>query len=141
MISFKKFFEESTDDQKKALLRKLKDLATPTTISLKEPTPVVPKGRPRGSKQKMSRKEMKHEMSIKRDLSGFEFAKTIEERELAANIPDKSSQISNARKKKKEVVKPPGFMSYIPKFMHEFIAEIIDVQDDGNCGFRCVGQI
>lgn len=54
MILFKKLFDQSTDDEKKVLLRKLKELATLMTTSLKEPTLVVPKGRPRGSKKSLS---------------------------------------------------------------------------------------
>ena len=73
----KKLYDQSTEDEKKVLLRKLKDLATPTTTSLREPKPVIPKGRPRGSKNKLSQKE-KHEKSTKRDPSGFEYAKTVE---------------------------------------------------------------
>lgn len=30
------------------------------------------------------------------------------------------------------------YLPYIPEFMHPFIDDIQDVENDGNCGYRCV---
>ena len=94
MILFKKLFDQSTDDKKKVLLRKLKELETPMTTLLKEPTPVVLKGKPHRSKESLSQNEingMKHELSTKRDPSRFEYAKFQEEQHLVVSILDKLS--------------------------------------------------
>ena len=78
----KNLYDQSTEDDKKVLLKKLKNMATLSTTSLKELTPVILNSRPSGSKEKLSQKEKKHEVSTKRDPSGFEYVKTIEEQRL-----------------------------------------------------------
>lgn len=61
---------------------------------------------------------------------------------MAAKIPDKLSKVSNARKRKKVVESMKyefvDFLLYIPNFVHQFIANIINVKGDGNYDFRCV---
>lgn len=144
----KKLYDQSTPDEKKAILIKLKLLAMPYLTSLKEPIPVIPKGRPQGSKRKLSRKEMKHESSTKRNPSGFEYAKTKEEARL---VVTQSSQTNKARKvvikKKKEEGKADfsqtffeRYLQFIPKIMHPFIADIENVKGDGHCGFRAISE-
>lgn len=91
---FKKFFERCMKDENKVLLRKLKDFATLMTTSLKEPLTIIPKGRPWGSKKKLSEKQGKQEQSTKWNLSVFEYMKTIEEQKALSKAPDKLSQVS-----------------------------------------------
>lgn len=50
----KKLYNQLMEDEKKVLLRILKDLAMLTRMPFKEPKPVIPKGRPSGSKKKLS---------------------------------------------------------------------------------------
>ena len=94
MVFLKKLYNQSTEVERKVILRKIKDIALPIMTSLKEPSLIIPKGRTRGTKRR-SQKDKKHASSTKRDPFGFEYAKTGEELELARKNPDKSSQVSN----------------------------------------------
>ena len=78
MVLLKKLYDESMKDEKKILLRKLKDLVAPYMTSLKKPTLVIPKDRPRALKRKLSQNKKKYAKSKKRDPSGFEYAMTGE---------------------------------------------------------------
>lgn len=53
MILSKKLFDQATENENKVILRKIKDIATPYTSSLKEPTPVIAKGRPSKSENQV----------------------------------------------------------------------------------------
>ena len=147
MMLLKKLNNQSTEEERKVILRKIKEIAVPTLTSLKEPSPVIPKGRLCGTKKRLSQKAKKHASLTKRDPSGFEYAKTGEELELARKIFDQFSQVSKPRKKmvkKLKVHVTPKVdvtkLEFIPEFMHQFVLGIDDVIGDDHCGFRCVAK-
>ncbi|KAM7528567.1 hypothetical protein LguiB_031977 [Lonicera macranthoides] len=55
---FKKMWTEASHDERQAMLKKLKEIASPLTISLIEPTPIANKGRPKKKKTPKERKVM-----------------------------------------------------------------------------------
>ncbi|KAM7504300.1 hypothetical protein LguiB_003204 [Lonicera macranthoides] len=77
-----KRFQECNDEQCRILIKKIRELANPETTWLNEPlAAAVSKGRPR----KLAKRQRAATYSTKRDYSGFEYAKTIEDLESIQN--------------------------------------------------------
>ncbi|KAM7523915.1 hypothetical protein LguiA_013817 [Lonicera macranthoides] len=77
-----KRFQECNDEQRRILIKKIRELANPETTWLNEPlAAVVSKGRPR----KLTKRQRAATYSTKRDYSGFEYVKTIEDLESIQN--------------------------------------------------------
>lgn len=144
-------YKNSSSDQKRYMLRRLREDSSKQTTWLN--TPIVPnqgKGRPTGSKTS-KRKKVDH--STKREPSSFEreepdipFAPSGQHFSLGtqssqASIGSQSSKMAVQKKKppKKKARLESGMMlykEYIPKGYEKYVDDIVNVDGDGNCGFR-----
>ncbi|KAF8412056.1 hypothetical protein HHK36_000009 [Tetracentron sinense] len=115
---------KSNQHQKVEIKQKLREIADPASIQMKEPVvPVKQRGRPKGSVKRLP----KNSKSTKRDPSAFEYVEKIP-----------------IRKDKKCTRRMLGFseiVSCLPVSLSNFIQHAIDVAGDGHCGFRAVAGL
>ncbi|KAK2398613.1 protein FAR1-RELATED SEQUENCE [Trifolium repens] len=134
-------FKLADHDMKLQIKEELRLIAYPETTSVNAP---AKKCDTKGAKKR--RRSAISESSSGRTLSHWEH--------IDRRIPDsQGSQSKPSRPKKKTArigrstpvavavpTKRIRDMRYMPRFMHEYIEDIIDVAPDGHCGFRVVAQ-
>lgn len=128
-------FEELDVPGKVDLKSKLREIAIPHTTQLvPPPSKVKTKGAPR-RKGKTKANTSKHERSTKRDPSFWERVDSL------LGCSDKKSIGTQSPVCKVEQPIQLPYMEWIPPGMHPFVANIVDVQDDRNCGYRAIGAL
>src|SRR4051812_30407344 len=129
-------FAKADDTTKMHIKEQLREIAFPETTDLKPPSqPVKTKGAPKKSKN------TQEDTSTKRSPSYFEHVDA-----LFPNSPTPKSKGSG--NKGAHISKPPRtppikkspviYIDEMPRFMHKYIDNIIDVGGDDNCGYRAV---
>ena len=104
-----------------ATVVKVNEIGHPESTSMNPPTDRVKK------KEKMSRKSWKKEQSNKRDPSFFEYVDSQHD----SNTSDAHTMAS-----KTQPAKPLLFVTDLPPTYSTFIDEVVNVVNDGNCGYR-----
>ncbi|CAG8489816.1 9715_t:CDS:2 [Dentiscutata erythropus] len=111
-------YETLSDSGSKAtLLQKIEALAIEENIIPKAPLQVISKGRP---------------ISTKRDLFLSECQDKI------AATKEKNTKVSMSKLIKYSQIQQFLYHDQIPVYMHKFIKEVIDVDKDGNYGYRAL---
>ncbi|XP_027192409.2 uncharacterized protein [Cicer arietinum] len=146
-----KKFEELDVPGKISLKGKLREIAYPSTMSM---FPPVAKVKTKGAKKGKS-KVSKRDKSTKRDPSWWEYVdasvrcsgtnacSTIDTSKVEKLAPRPSVQKLTPRPSISKVQQPRVllFKDWLPVEIHKFIDDIIDVGDDGNCGYRAVAAL
>jgi len=101
---------------------------------------IVSKGRPR----KMTKKQMITARSTKRDPSGFEYAKTVQEQRSAKKTTLKS--LTNKRKVAlKDLIDDELIKQVLalfnPKIKELVVSKLKDIAPDGRCGFIICAEL
>ncbi|KAK2403305.1 hypothetical protein QL285_052758 [Trifolium repens] len=124
---------------KGAIRDQLREIAFPETTSLKAPKEnVAPKG---GKKKRVakgtSRVTRSKNQSTSREPSGWEHVdKQYPGTQASQNKP--SSSKSKAKVSEPSPTRIIPRIGEMPKFMHPYIDDIVDVVGDGFCGYRCM---
>jgi histone-lysine N-methyltransferase SETD2 len=124
---------------KGAIRDQLREIAFPETTSLKPPKEkVAPKG---GKKKKVakgtSRVTRSKNQSTSREPSGWEHV----DKQYPGTQASQKKPSSSKSKAKVSEPSPTRIIPRIremPKFMHPYIDDIVDVVGDGWCGYRCM---
>ncbi|PIA29532.1 hypothetical protein AQUCO_05900042v1 [Aquilegia coerulea] len=151
-LAFVNRYKNSTNDQRRFMLKKMLELGNPRTCGLLQPlVKTKPKGRPLGSRNKMSNDDN----STKRDPLAFELEIPKLHSSQSAQLipPTKKLKVSQptpvtkklqvTKSKKLNVMKTLQTMGNVsimkfPEFFWPFIVDSKNVDGDGNCGFRAV---
>nr|XP_027188670.1 uncharacterized protein LOC101493161 [Cicer arietinum] len=147
-----KKFEELDVPGKISLKGKLREIAYPSTTSM---FPSVAKVKTKGAPKKGKSKVSKRDKSTKRDPSWWEYVdasvrcsgtnacSTIDTSKVEKLAPRPSVQKLTPRPSISKVQQPRVllFKDWLPVEIHKFIDDIIDVGDDGNCGYRAVAAL
>ncbi|XP_058779679.1 uncharacterized protein LOC131653522 [Vicia villosa] len=122
----------------RALKKKVRDITHPFTSSMCPP-PVTYKPK-RGVKK--SRKG--EESDVHRDPSQWEYVDALEGSQTTKRS---CTQPSGSQSSTMQIGKQPfinyaksKYLSQFPAFFHPYINDIVDVEPDGNCDFRCISS-
>ncbi|GAU25032.1 hypothetical protein TSUD_155060 [Trifolium subterraneum] len=135
-------FDELDMSGKIALKSKVHEIAFPITTSM---CPPPDKAKHKGAPKKVKRKVLKREKSTKRNPSWWEHVDATMESQSSVQkpTPRPSTQKLTPRPSVNKINKPRvlPFMNWIPKEVHHFIDDVLDVGPDGNCGYRAIGAL
>ncbi|XP_058752396.1 uncharacterized protein LOC131625559 [Vicia villosa] len=117
--------------EKRALKSRVCEIAYPTTTKM---CPLPEKIKTKGGVKKKERRLVEHD--VYRDPLGYEY---VDQAHSSSQKSSKRlcSQLSQTSKNKE-------FDKYIvqfPDYIRPFIDDIVDVRDDGNCGFRAIASL
>ena len=124
-----KRFHSSDQKGKIQILRKLRELGSPSSNSLTEPDIKL------NTRGRSSSKKKKLDQSTCQEPSGFEYTVSIKD--------SVSSRLSNTAITKKEKItvhrtRSCTFLHLLPASLGPYILTIKDVVADGNCGFKAI---
>ncbi len=130
---------------KRTLFSKVRELVFPDTTSMcPPPQKVKTKGAPKKGKGKAPAMD---EYDVRRDPSYFEHVDNMYSNvpsgntSKASNVP---STVPTRKKKRSDVpsnVHQRPYLGQFPLQFHPYIEEIVDVEDDGNCGYRSIAAL
>ncbi|KAI5400827.1 hypothetical protein KIW84_065620 [Lathyrus oleraceus] len=122
---------------KRALKSRVCELAYPTMTTLCPPPEKI---KTKGGVKKKGKKPADYD--VYRDPSYHEYVdKASQSSQRQSQSSQRQSQPSQASKKIKLSKKQPQFILQFPNHIRSYIEDVVNVESDGNCGFRVIASL